>query len=338
MADHAQQPAAEFPHPDDDALSIGDGSSVEDSLASLRSSILDYRRENGRTYHILSDGKYLLPNDEREQDRLDLNHHLWGLTWDNELCISPKKDGARMVLDIGTGTGIWALDYADIHPEATVIGVDLSPIQPNFVAPNCTFEVDDVEKEWLWKDPFDFIFIRSMISCFASWPDIIAKAYENLEPGGIIEINDHMCPLMCQDDTMTEDFKPLKWSRLLVEASKKMGRPADVAVSFKKMLEEAGFVDVEEKKEMWPFNPWAKDKKHNELGYWTQASALNGIEAVSMAALTRIHNWAPEEAHVFCAEVRNEHKKVGVHAYWDIYGVWGRKPVETEEKEEASHP
>ena len=25
---------------------------------------MDYRRENGRTYHKLSDGKYVLPNDE----------------------------------------------------------------------------------------------------------------------------------------------------------------------------------------------------------------------------------------------------------------------------------
>ncbi|GKT86921.1 TAM domain methyltransferase [Colletotrichum tofieldiae] len=132
--------------------------SVDDSLASLRSSILDYRRENGRTYHRLSDG--------------NLNHHLWTLTWDNNLCISPKKDGAKRVLDIGTGTGIWALDYADEHPEATVLGVDLSPIQPNF------FEVDDVEKEWTWKEPFDFVFIRSMIGSFSSWPDLIAKAYE----------------------------------------------------------------------------------------------------------------------------------------------------------------
>ncbi|KAE9569224.1 hypothetical protein CGMCC3_g14736 [Colletotrichum fructicola] len=65
----ADNPQAEDTRADDDASSIGDAS-TQDSLASLRSSILDYRRENGRTYHRLSDGKYVLPNDEREQDRL----------------------------------------------------------------------------------------------------------------------------------------------------------------------------------------------------------------------------------------------------------------------------
>ncbi|GKT78863.1 TAM domain methyltransferase [Colletotrichum tofieldiae] len=135
---------------------------------------------------------------------------------------------------------------------------------------------------------------------------------------------------------MTEDFKPLQWANYLIEASGKAGRSITFAASLKNMLEDAGFVDVVEKREKWPFNPWAKDQKHKELGFWSQESALKGIEAVSMAAFTRVLNWSPEEARVFCAEVRNEHKKIGVHAYWDIYGVWGRKPEETDEQDEAA--
>lgn len=53
---------------------------------------------------------------------------------DNKLGLAPPNDpnsNAKRVLDVGTGTGIWAIDYADEHPEATVIGVDLSPIQPD---------------------------------------------------------------------------------------------------------------------------------------------------------------------------------------------------------------
>ncbi|KAL2882518.1 hypothetical protein SGCOL_002259 [Colletotrichum sp. CLE4] len=164
---------------------------------------------------------------------------------------------------------------------------------------------------------------------------MIAKAFERLEPGGYLELQDNMFPLMCRDDTMTDDFKPYKWTKLVMEAAATMGRPVNVAASFKQMLEDAGFVDVEEKKAIWPYNPWPKDPKLKELGSWAQASAGSGIEAASMALFTRVLNWTKEEATVFIAEVRNEHKKIGVHAYYDVYAAWGRKPEKKAEEDVA---
>lgn len=47
------------------------------------------------------------------------------------------------------------------YPSAQVIGNDISAIQPNWVAPNVEFIVDDYEAEWLYqKDNFDFIHAR----------------------------------------------------------------------------------------------------------------------------------------------------------------------------------
>lgn len=40
---------------------------------------------------------------------------------------------APTVLDIGTGTGLWAMDMADRYPGGEVVGTDLSPIQPHLV-------------------------------------------------------------------------------------------------------------------------------------------------------------------------------------------------------------
>lgn len=64
---------------------------------------------------------------------LDLQHNMFLLTFEDKLGTAPPNDkDAKIgrVLDVGTGTGIWAIDFGDEHPEAEVRGIDLSAVQP----------------------------------------------------------------------------------------------------------------------------------------------------------------------------------------------------------------
>ncbi|KAJ4172517.1 hypothetical protein NW754_002718 [Fusarium falciforme] len=164
----------------DDHDSALDGISAFSDTTSLASSIVKYRVENGRTYHAYKAGSYILPNDDQENDRLDQQHHLALLTLNGQLFISPlgKDKQMKRVLDIGCGTGIWSMDFADEHPEVEVLGVDLSPIQPTFVPPNVSFFVDDVEEEWTYTSPFDFIYLRAMTGSIRNWPKLFSQAYQ----------------------------------------------------------------------------------------------------------------------------------------------------------------
>lgn len=44
---------------------------------------------------------------------MDLLHHIYTLILDGELHMAPIKSHPERVLDLGTGTGIWAMDFAE---------------------------------------------------------------------------------------------------------------------------------------------------------------------------------------------------------------------------------
>ena len=74
-----------------------------------------------------------MPNDGEEQDRQDFQHALVSIVLDNRLACAPIVS-PRHVLDIGTGTGIWAIEFAEQNPDSFVVGTDLRcvyiPFQP----------------------------------------------------------------------------------------------------------------------------------------------------------------------------------------------------------------
>ncbi|KAM6524482.1 hypothetical protein FALCPG4_010094 [Fusarium falciforme] len=306
------------------------GEEPDRSYVSLSSSIMAYREENGRRYHALSSGKYVLPNDDAENDRLDLQHELYVRTLHGELALCPKARDAKRVLDIGTGTGSWAIDYADVNPEAEVIGVDLSPIQPSFVPPNLIFEIDDLEKEWTWTKKFDFIFARMMLGCFQDFPQIIKVAFDNLEPGGYLELQDMSLPARSDDDTLHPDSYLSQWCKFCFEAGQNLGRPVFPTTEYKNYLAAAGFEDIVEVQRKWPTNAWPRDKHFKELGNWTRANIAGGLDGLSLAYFTRGLGWSPEETRVFCAHTRKDMENPKIHAYWPIYFVYGRKPLAAE--------
>ena len=85
-------------------------------------------------------------------------------------CKCRLRDGESETRGIDSNELLLDSDFADAHPSAQVVGVDLSAIQPRFVPPNCKFEVDDITKEWTYgEDHFDYIHIRAMTGCIPDW-------------------------------------------------------------------------------------------------------------------------------------------------------------------------
>jgi len=84
--------------------------SVGSASTSLASSVRDYAFENGRRYHKFREGTYNFPNDDSEQDREDMKHAMMVNLLGGKLHFAPIGENPQNVLDMGTGTGIWAIE------------------------------------------------------------------------------------------------------------------------------------------------------------------------------------------------------------------------------------
>lgn len=65
-------------------------------------------------------------------ERIDMAHEKYFLLLDEKRYLAPIGPNPQQILDLGTGTGIWAMDIADQFPSAQVLGIDIAPIQPTW--------------------------------------------------------------------------------------------------------------------------------------------------------------------------------------------------------------
>jgi trans-aconitate methyltransferase len=134
---------------------------------------------------------------------------------------APLPPTARQVLDMGTGTGNWAIDFADEHPDSEVLGVDLSLVQPSSVPVNCQFFVDDLCSHWVYEKKFDFIHGRTLMGSIQDWTALVGETYENLTDGGWVEFQEFEPAIQTDDDSFERAPTVRFWSEKFSEAAVK---------------------------------------------------------------------------------------------------------------------
>lgn len=322
---------------DGDAIEAGRGTSssqssgygISDDTKSIESSVLKYREENGRRYHGYKDGSYWQPNDDTQNDNADISHVKFLKALGGKLLLAPVAKNIERALDIGTGTGIWALDFADEYSNTQVIGTDLSPIQPEMVAPNCEFFVDDCRDDWSEIFPpnhFDLIHIRGLFGSIKDWPALYKQIYKHLKPGGYIEQVEVSINIRSDDNTLTPDNPLTTFCKLFEEAGKKTGCTFEISEVMGDIISSTGFINRVDTAIKTPIGGWAPDPKLRDLGFWALLGFDLGLEGYAMATLTRVLGWTPTEVHVLLAQVRRAAKDRKIHKYHDVKVVYAQKP------------
>ncbi|KAI1764674.1 S-adenosyl-L-methionine-dependent methyltransferase [Hypoxylon sp. FL1150] len=301
-----------------------DASSVS-RFGSVASSIYRHAYENGRRYHRYRYGTYPIPNDETEQDREDVKHVAFLELTRGKPFFAPIGSHPQKIIDLGTGTGTWAIEVAEMFPSAQVVGCDLSPIQPNWLPSNVRFVIDDIEDAWAHGDDWDFVHVRQVFPAIQHPTTVCRQSFSHLKPGGWIEVQDFGGILRCDDGTLSADSLLIRFYDMTTEAMSKRGIVWTVANKMEDMLRGAGFVNIQCRKFKCPIGIWPKAKRLRLIGLYIRSVFADLMDALAPKIFPSISK-SPQQIEEFLAAAQHELQTTDAHIYLDYFFWYAQKP------------
>jgi len=193
---------------------------------------------------------YALPRDAKADQLLDFQHYfLKRLLGRNHQ--APLRSPAR-ILDVGCGTGRWAVEMAAEFPMAEVVGFDLA--MPADAGPllatlgqragNVSFVQGDVLGGLPFHDAsFDYVHLRLLYSDLPGerWPEVVRELARVTRPSGWVECVE---PAEAIRDPSPAYGATARW---IAEMCRRRGLDPNVGPRLKSLLIGAGLVQVNER-------------------------------------------------------------------------------------------
>ncbi|KAI9597219.1 S-adenosyl-L-methionine-dependent methyltransferase [Syncephalis fuscata] len=146
--------------------------------------------EEGRRFHGEQNAPYPMPNDSSEVDRLNAQHHVIKRLLNGNYM--SKLNNPRRILDVGSGTGIWAKEMAEEFPQCEINCIDISPeLSMNNLPSNVKFETMNA-LEGIKYEANKFSYVHVRLLCIAIPEDYWSLYMKDLtricSSGGSVEL------------------------------------------------------------------------------------------------------------------------------------------------------
>ena len=182
----------------------------------------------------------------------------------------------KNILDVGCGTGIQTVLLAEMYPDATVVGLDYSPVPDIHPKPSNVVYVlgrleDLIDKHPLLKTgTFDLVYHRMLILAITHWSEYVARARSLLKPGGYIECQEgnNFSPCDGQGNDLMDS---LKWPKVAARRSLSRGLDIRIALNLPRILRIHGFDSVQDDTFPMAYRPdWEDRPETSRFGrYWS---------------------------------------------------------------------
>ncbi|KAL4995767.1 hypothetical protein BDV10DRAFT_124629 [Aspergillus recurvatus] len=291
----------------------------------------DHTWENGRRYHGHK-GEFPFPDDQVTTAGI-----VWPDLADGKPFIAPlplplKKN--TKILNVAARGGDWLYSLLDrddgLYAKARVTG-----LEPAYM-------VNDGSPAWLlhrslegpWpftsKEAFHLIYGEALGGLLEDWEGFYANVFKHLVPGGWVEIREHdlkFQPRAGKEKEMEGKWDAIKqWSELMDEAAEKFGRKINMGPKQKKLMEQAGFVEVQEQVFKIPTREWKDDPTTKNGGYYHD-HWIDNIKGYSLRLFTKILGWSKEDTDSLLKRVLQDLDQEDLQLYSLFYLVIGKKPA-----------
>jgi len=282
-------------------------------------------------------------------DKIDIRHHIvMGLVGglypgkeDVERALTPTPSKPKVaILDVGCGSGLWAIEMAKKFPHVDVKGIDLLLPPPvtgvTDLPPNVVWEIDDANLPMtLYNECFDVVHARSVASGINDYREFIAKVAAMLRPGGVglfIEndwwlYDENRVPVTfaeLDDSTASWNQRIMGPLRRILASRGQNPQALAHRVAWLQAREE--FDHVQEIAKFIPVGPWDQNasKEESYLAHLEQQFVIQRLEELRPVLLSG-HDVSEETIHEFCSMGKEEFISMKPRFYARWSAVWARK-------------